>query len=85
MCNLDSLNCFVTVFLETAELRAKNRQEITTQFWRENIDKIIELNDRPLLNHKGSISHAQMKTQVSDIYQDFNNSRKQLAAKQADT
>ncbi len=82
---LDSLNRFVTVFLETAELRAKNRQEITTQFWRENIDKIIELNDRPLLNHKGNISHAQMKAQVSDIYQDFNNSRKQLAAKQADT
>ncbi len=82
---LDSLNRFVTVFLETAELRAKNRQEITTQFWRENIDKIIELNDRPLLNHKGNISHAQMKVQVSDIYQDFNNSKKQLAAKQADT
>ncbi|MEE9338705.1 MAG: virulence RhuM family protein [Methylococcaceae bacterium] len=82
---LDSLNRFVTVFLETAELRAKNRQDITTQFWRENIDKIIEFNDRPLLNHKDSISHAQMKTQVGDIYKDFNNSRKQLAAKQADT
>lgn len=82
---LDSLNRFVTVFLETAELRAKNKQDITTQFWRENIDKIIELNDRPLLHHKGSISNAQMKTKVSNIYQDFNSNRKQLAAKQADT
>jgi hypothetical protein len=42
---IDSLNRFVMVFLETAELRAKNRQDITTQFWRENIDKIIAFND----------------------------------------
>lgn len=38
---IDSLNRFVVVFLETAELRAKNRQDITTDFWRENVDKII--------------------------------------------
>jgi len=81
---LDDLNRFVTVFLETAELRAKNKQDITTQFWRENITKIIEFNDRPLLNHKGSISHAQMKTQVSDVYKEFNSNRKKLAAKHAD-
>ena len=37
---IDNLNRFVTVFLETAELRAKNRQEITMAFWKENIDKI---------------------------------------------
>jgi len=43
---LDNLNRFVTVFLETAELRAKNRQDITIEFWRENIDKIILLNDK---------------------------------------
>ena len=43
---LDSLNRFVVVFLETAELRAKNRQDITMDFWRENIDRIIEFNDK---------------------------------------
>ena len=42
---LDSLNRFVVVFLETAELRAKNKQDITMDFWRENIDRIIEFND----------------------------------------
>ena len=49
---LDSLNRFVTVFLETAELRAKNRQDITMSFWRENIDKILLLNDKPVLDNK---------------------------------
>ena len=32
---IDNLNRFVTVFLETAELRAKNRQDITMAFWKE--------------------------------------------------
>jgi hypothetical protein len=30
---LDSLNRLVTIFLETAELRAKNRQDIVMDFW----------------------------------------------------
>lgn len=53
---LDSLNRFVVVFLETAELRAKNRQDIRMDFWRENIDRIIEFNDKELLKGHGSIS-----------------------------
>lgn len=31
---IDTLNRLVTIFLETAELRAKNRQEIPMRFWR---------------------------------------------------
>ena len=31
---IDSLNRYVTVFLETAELRAKNQQDITMNFWK---------------------------------------------------
>ena len=37
---IDTLNRFVMVFLESAELRAKNRQDITMDFWRENIEVI---------------------------------------------
>ncbi len=58
---IDSLNRFVVVFLETAELRAKNRQDITVDFWKENVDKILELNDRPILQSGGSISNARME------------------------
>jgi len=53
---IDNLNRFVTVFLETAELRAKNRQDITMAFWRENIDKIILLNDKVILQGKGKVA-----------------------------
>ncbi|WP_245681271.1 hypothetical protein [Arcticibacter eurypsychrophilus] len=42
-------------------MRANNRLDITMDFWRNNIDKIIELNDKVILNHKGSIGNAQME------------------------
>lgn len=61
---IDSLNRFVVVFLETAELRAKNRQDITMDFWKENVNRIIEFNDKQLLTDKGTISNAQMEKMV---------------------
>jgi Virulence protein len=81
---LDSLNRFVTVFLETAELRAKNRQDITMDFWRDNVDRIIAFNDKTVLNHKGAVSHAQMENRVESLYEQFDTQRKTLAAAQAD-
>lgn len=81
---IDSLNRFVVVFLETAELRAKNRQQLTMDFWRDNLDKIIAFNERPVLNHKGSISHAQMEAMVEKVYAAFDAQRKAEEAKAAD-
>lgn len=81
---LDSLNRFVIVFLETAELRAKNKEDITMDFWRENIDKIIEFNDKKLLKDNGSISNEQMKKMVEKVYETFDNKRKKQEAIEAD-
>jgi len=81
---LDSLNRFVVVFLETAELRAKNRQDITMDFWQSNIDRIIEFNDKKLLKGYGSISHEQMKNMVTKVYEIFDSKRKVLDAQEAD-
>lgn len=63
---IDSLNRLVVIFLETAELRVKNRQEITLNFWKENVDRILTMNDMKLLSHKGSISNEDMQTRVGD-------------------
>ncbi|MBK7370904.1 MAG: virulence RhuM family protein [Saprospiraceae bacterium] len=82
---LDSLNRFVTVFLETAELRAKNRQGITLDFWPDSADKIIALNDKVLLHHKGSISNTEMEKLVEGRYEKFDANRKLQEARQADT
>jgi hypothetical protein len=81
---IDSLNRFVVVFLETAELRAKNRQDITMDFWRQNVDRIIEFNDKKLLSNRGSISNAQMEKMVEKVYLEFDTKRKKQEAEQAD-
>ena len=81
---IDMLNRFVVVFLETAELRALNRQDITIAFWRDNIDKIIALNDKTLLTHKGTVSTAEMEKFVEAQYEQFNAQRKIADAQQTD-
>ncbi|MGB4858504.1 MAG: virulence RhuM family protein [Dokdonella sp.] len=84
---IDTLNRLVVVFLETAELRAKNRKETRMAFWKENIDQIITSNDFPLLDGKGGISHEQMEATTAVRYLDFDDRRKKqeaLAADQAD-
>nr|WP_309137037.1 RhuM family protein [Aliarcobacter butzleri] len=72
------------VFLETAELRAKNKEDITMDFWRENIDRIIEFNDKKLLKDNGSISNEQMKKMVEKVYETFDSKRKKQEAIEAD-
>lgn len=63
---LDSLNRLVVIFLETAELRAKKRQDLNMRFWQENLDKIIAFNDLNVLKSPGKISHKQMEKKVRE-------------------
>ncbi len=81
---IDTLNRLVVIFLETAELRAKNREDITMHFWRNNVDRILEFNDRCVLKDKGKISNREMERLVSQVYAEFDGRRKRLAAQQAD-
>lgn len=81
---LDTLNRLVVIFLEAAELRVKSKADITMRFWQTNVDRILEFNDQPILNHKGKISKLQMEQKVKDIYQAFDQQRKTQAAQLAD-
>ena len=81
---IDTLNRLVTIFLESAELRAKNRIDITLDFWRENVDKILDFHDKKILSHAGSISKAEMENIVREIYTDFDKRRKEYEALKAD-
>ena len=81
---IDQLNRFVVVFLETAELRVQNRKDLTMDFWRENVDRIIAFNDKPLLAGGGSISNAQMESHAEKVYEEFDTSRKLYEAWRAD-
>lgn len=81
---IDTLNRLVVIFLETAELRAKSKQETRMAFWKGNVDQIITSNGFPLLAHAGSISHEQMETQTSALYLDYDQRRKTEEAQATD-
>ena len=81
---LDSLNRIVVIFLETAELQAKDRRDISVKFWRENVDGIISYNRKPLLAGKGNVSNEEMEKIVEGVYEKFNEQRKQYELEQAD-
>ena len=81
---IDTLNRLVVIFLETAELRAKNRIDITMKFWHDNVDRMLAFNERPLLKGKGTISNVAMEEKVRGIYQQFDAKRKIYEAEQAD-
>jgi hypothetical protein len=81
---IDTLNRLVVIFLETAELRAKSKQETRMAFWKGNVDQIITSNGFPLLAHAGSISHEQMEERTSELYLKFDQDRKTQEAIKAD-
>ena len=81
---IDTLNRLVVIFLETAELQAKGRNDLTMKFWRENIDGIITYNKKNLLTDAGSISNNQMEMLVDKVYEEFNEKRKKHELEQAD-
>lgn len=81
---LDILNRIVTIFLDSAELRAKLRQTTTIGFWKENIDLILTSNGFPVLNSRGNRGSAQAEEMARAEYEKFNAWRKRIAAIEAD-
>lgn len=81
---IDTLNRLVVIFLETAELRAKDRLDIVISFWKENVDRILTSNDRKILTGAGSVSKLEMEETVGKVYEEFDARRKSFEARQAD-
>ncbi len=81
---IDTLNRLVVIFLETAELRIKNRIDITIDFWQDNVNRIIQSNDFALLPDKGTVSKDRMQKIANTRYEQFDSKRKIFEAEQAD-
>ena len=54
---IDTLNRLVVIFLEQAELRVKQQRDLTLKFWQNNLDRMLEYNDRVVLEGAGAVSH----------------------------
>jgi len=81
---IDTLNRLVVIFLETAELRAKNQQSITMAYWRENVDRLLAFQDKKILQNAGSVTHEAMEEKVKELYAQFDQRRKATEALAAD-
>ena len=81
---IDDLNKLTVLFLDSAELRVRERKDLTLGFWRGNVDKLLAFQDKEVLKGVGRISHRQMEIHVRTIYNDFEKRRRELEARQAD-
>lgn len=73
---LEHLNRIVTMFLEFAELRAKQKQHLYLEDWRQYVNSFMEFNEQSLLKHAGKVSHEQMKEITRQRYEKFDGKRK---------
>lgn len=81
---IDVLNRLVSVFLEQAELRVMERKQLTLAYWRENVDRLLAFNDRPILRGSGSVSHDDMVRIAHGRYDAFDDHRRAAEAIAAD-
>lgn len=81
---IDTLNRLVVIFLEQAELRVKQQKDLTLDYWRNNVDKMLAFNDRPVLEGAGSISRNQMEKVAYQRFEDFDQKRRSDDAAEAD-
>ena len=81
---IDTLNRLVVIFLEQAELRVKQKKDLTLDYWRASVDKMLTANEQPLLEGPGSVSHDDMKRVAHARYDAFNENRRAAEALAAD-
>lgn len=81
---VDTLNRLVVIFLEQAELRIKSKKDLTLNFWRENVDRVLEFNDQEVLEGAGIVSRKKMEEIAHERYEQFNQKRLKAEALKAD-
>lgn len=81
---IDLLNRLTTLFLESAEIRVKERFDLTINYWRQNVDHLLEFQNKDVLRNAGSISNKEMEARVLAVYEQFDQRRKQADAQLAD-
>ena len=81
---IDLLNRLTTLFLESAEIRVKERLDLTINYWRQNVDHLLEFQNKDVLRNAGNISNKEMEAHVLAVYEQFDQRRKQADAQLAD-
>lgn len=81
---IDKLNRLVMLFLESAELRVKERKDLTLDYWRSNVDALLTFQGQAVLKGNGQVSNGEMEAYAKEVYCRFNERRKKMDAQNAD-
>lgn len=68
---LDFFNRIVTMYLDYAEMQAKNKQVMVMKDWVAKLDAFLQFNEKEVLEHKGKISHEIAVTLALDEYEKY--------------
>ena len=68
---IDTLNRIVNLYVDYAELRAKDHKPMYMRDWIEKLDDFLRLSDKELLTHAGSISAKLAKEKADAEYDKF--------------
>ena len=68
---LDTLNRIVSLYLDFAELQAKNHNPMYMKDWIQKLDGFLQLSGKELLTHAGSISAQVAKMKADEEYDSF--------------
>jgi len=74
---IDTLNRLVVTVLERADPQVKQRNDLTLDLRRDNVDKRLEFNDRPVQDGPGTVSHDDIKRHVHDRFEVFDQNRRE--------
>jgi hypothetical protein len=78
---LEGLNRMVNAYLEFAELQAMSRKPMYMARWIEKLDEFIQLSEREILTHAGSVSHEAALALAEKEYEKFRAGRLTLPTK----
>ena len=81
---VDELNRLITMFLDFAEDRARRRQQISLDDWRQFTANFLAFNERAQLKGGGSISRESMVRIAHERYETFDAQRRRADALRAD-
>lgn len=78
------LDLIVTIYLDYAELQARNRRAMTMADWADRLDAFLQFNERDLLTHAGKVRAEVAQALAEERFDEFDARRKRDAAVAAD-
>jgi hypothetical protein len=68
---IEALNLIVSLYLDFAELQARNRRPMLMQDWIAKLDAFLRLSEREILTHAGSVSHESALLKAEGEYEKY--------------